>query len=365
MMKDESEKKFKILQRCVIILTVIAVGAVFIIARDFFYPLFLGIMLSYLIYPVAKFLEPKIGHSGAAILLSILMSVVVTIGFMFFFYQQFSVFLDDFPLFQEQAINNLTAVQNYISEKTSFSFNSDDWLKTKISESLKAQQDYIGDFLNATTATLVALGVQPVYVFFMLYYRHNFRKFLFQITQKKDHPVLRKILFEITSVTKNYVSGIFIVVLILCFTNSLGLMIIGVEYFILLGIISAIFNLIPYFGTLIGGAVPLLYTLISPNPSDAIGVIILFMIIQILENNILTPTITGGRVAVNPFFTIISIIFGGFAWGIPGMFLSVPILGILKVVSENIPPLKPIAYILSFKNNKEPDSPNEPASTSL
>src|SRR5690606_7107453 len=64
-------------------------------------------------------------------------------------------------------------------------------------------------------------------------------------------------------------------------------------------------------------------------------------------------------------FTIISIIFGGFAWGIPGMFLSVPILGILKVVSENIPPLKPIAYILSFKNNKQPDSPNEPASTSL
>src|SRR5690606_42082490 len=101
------------------------------------YPQFLGIMLSYLIYPVAKFLEPKIGHSGAAILLSILMSVVVTIGFMFFLYQQFSVFLDDFLLFQEQAINNLTAVQNYISEKTSFSFNSDDWLKTKISESLK------------------------------------------------------------------------------------------------------------------------------------------------------------------------------------------------------------------------------------
>ncbi|HLW19600.1 MAG TPA: AI-2E family transporter [Cyclobacteriaceae bacterium] len=355
-MKTESEKNFKLLVRCVLILTVMAVLAIFIVARSFFYPILLGVMLSYLIYPLAKFFEPKIGHSGVSILFSILISLGATLGFIFLFYQQFSIFLDDFPLFQEQAFDNLTAVQNYISEKTSLSFSSDDWLKSRISEGLKAQQDFIGDIFNATTATLVALGVQPVYIFFMLYYRHNFRKFLFQVTQKKDHSVLKKILFEITSVTKNYVSGIFLVVLILCFTNSIGLMIIGVEYFILLGIISAIFNLIPYFGTLIGGAVPLLYTFVSPDPSDAIGVIILFLIIQVLENNVLTPTITGGRVAVNPFFTIISIIFGGFVWGIPGMFLSVPLMGIFKVVCQNITPLKPIAFLLSFKKSSEQKS---------
>src|SRR5690554_403156 len=116
-MKNNFDKKFKILQRCILILTIIAVGTVFVVGRDFFYPVLLGVMLSYLLYPLAKFFEPKIGHSGVSILLSIFVSVIVTVGFIFFFYSQFSIFLDEFPHFQEQAVSNLAAVQNYISEK--------------------------------------------------------------------------------------------------------------------------------------------------------------------------------------------------------------------------------------------------------
>src|SRR5690606_24033922 len=213
------------------------------------------------------------------------------------------------------------------------------------------QENFLTQIFNATTGTLVALGVQPVYIFFMLYYRHHFRQFLFQVVNEKDHGVLVKILQEITSVTKNYVTGIFIVVLILCVLNSIGLFIIGVQYALFLGIIAALFNFIPYFGTLIGGAVPLLYTFVSPDPSNALGVIILFLIIQVLENNFLTPNITGGRVAISPIFTIFAIILGGFACVVPGMFLSVPYLGIFEVVCQNCPSLTPIAVLLSSRSN--------------
>lgn len=340
----------KVLQRSVLVLTLLFFGATVIIGRDFIYPICLAILLSYLIYPMVKFFEKHIKYSNLATLTSVLIAVVVAFGFIFFLSQQLSTFIDDFPVFQDQAISNLTSLQKYISERSSFSFSSDYWMKNQLTHLLQAQENFIGEIFNATTATLVAMGVQPVYIFFMLYYRHHFRKFLFQITKKKDHDTLRKILFEITSVTKNYVSGIFIVVLILCFLNTLGLMIIGVKYAVLLGIVSAIMNFIPYFGTLIGGSIPLLYTLVSPEPSKALGVIILFLIIQVTENNILTPTITGGRVAINPLFTIFAIILGGLAWGIPGMFLSVPFLGMFKVVCNNIKPLKPLAFLLSSRN---------------
>ena len=346
-MDNVDNSRLKILQRSVLALAIITGGAVVVVARDFIYPVCLGVLLSYLVYPLAKFFEKKIKHRGAATLISVLIAVIVFIGFFFLLYQQASIFIDDFPQFQDQAITNITDIQNYISQRTPFSFNSDDWLKDRITSMFEAQENFISQLFSATTATLVALGVQPVYIFFMLYYRHHFRNFLFQITNKKDHGVLQTILLEITSVTKNYVTGIFIVVLILCVINSLGLWIVGIQYALLLGIISAIFNFIPYFGTLIGGAVPFLFALVSPDPSDAIGVVILFIIVQFLENNVLTPNITGGRVAINPLFTIFAIILGGLAWGIPGMLLSVPFLGIFKVVCQNVPVLQPIAFVLS------------------
>lgn len=343
----------KIISYSVLVLAVIACGAVLVIGRDFIYPICLAIINSYLIFPLVKFFEKKVRYSGVAIFASIIIAVIVSIGISFFLYQQFSVFINDFPQFQDQALMNLTEAQNYISEKSSFSFQSDDWLKNQISNLLKAQENFIVQVFSATTATLVALGVQPVYVFFMLYYRHHFRDFLFQITPQKGYGTLKTILNEISLVTNNYVTGIFIVVIILCFINSIGLMIVGIEYAIFFGIMSAFVNLIPYFGTLIGGSIPLLYTLVSPEPSNAIGVIILFIIVQVLENNILTPNITGGRVAINPLFTIFSIILGGLVWGIPGMFLSVPFLGIFKIVCENVKVLHPISFLLSSKNSSK------------
>ena len=352
-MNKTFDPSFKILLRAALVLTMIACAAVFIFAREFFYPIFLAVLLSYLLYPVAKFFQKFLRHEGLSIVISILLLLAVFVAIFFLLYQQATVFLADLPEFEEQALLNLKSIQDYITQTTPLTIDSDDWLKNQIANLLEAQENFFGQIFNATTATMVALGVQPVYIFFLLYYRNHFKQFIFQITQPKDHPTLRKIIVEIASVTKNYVSGIFIVVLILCFINSIGLMIVGIEYALLLGIISAFFNFIPYFGTLIGGAIPLVYALVSPDPSDAIGVVILFIIVQFLENNVLTPNITGGRVAISPLFTIFAIILGGITWGIPGMLLSVPFLGIFKVICENVQPLQPVAFLLSSRESME------------
>lgn len=340
------------MQRSVLVITLILFGALVVIGRSFIYPICFAILFSYLIYPLAKFLEKILKHRGAAILLSVLLAIAVFVGFFLFMYRQFSTFLSDFPDFKEQAINNLAYIQNNFSVKSGISFSSDEWLKDQISRILEEQENFFTQIFNATTGTLVALGIQPVYIFFMLYYRHHFKHFLLQVVKENNHAVLEKILVEIKSITKNYVTGIFIVVLILCVFNSVGLLIIGIEYALFFGIVSALMNFIPYFGTLIGGSIPLLYTLVSPHPSDALWVVILFLGIQLLENNILTPHITGGRVTINPLFTIFAIILGGLCWGIPGMFISVPFLGIFKVVCQNVKPLKPIAFLLSSYMNQ-------------
>jgi predicted PurR-regulated permease PerM len=103
--------------------------------------------------------------------------------------------------------------------------------------------------------------------------------------------------------------------------TSIGLYFIGVKYFILLGVITGILNLVPYFGILIAGVLTILSSLTdSPEVSLVLGVIIVNIIVQIIGNNILVPLIINTKVQINAFVSIVGIIIGGQIAGIAGMF---------------------------------------------
>ncbi len=334
-------------QWALITLALIAISVVVIIGRGFIYPICLAILFSYLIYPVANFLERYIKNRAIATLISVLLAVAVLVGLIMFLFSQISYFIENSSSVVEQARANIKSLENYLNNNTPITFNAKNGLDDSLKNMVAGGNESMKKIINSTTGTLVHLGLQPVYIFFMLSYRDHFKEFLYKITDQNNHDRVKSILSDVSSITKSYVSGVFIVVLILCVLNSIGLMIVGIQYAIMFGILSALMNFIPYFGTLIGGAFPLLYTLASDEPRNAFGVLILFVIIQFTENNILTPNITGGRVAINPLFTIFIIIIGGMVWGIPGMFISVPFLGMFKVVCEHVESLKPIAFVIS------------------
>lgn len=319
-----------------------------IAGREFLYPVFLAVLFAYLLYPLAEFLEKWRFPRGLAAFISVIAGMAVIGGAIYYFYQQLIVFVEDFPDLKGQASRNLDELQKEIDELTGNGQNaSEGWLRGRVSGLINNSGDLLNTIFTATTGTIVKMGLQPVFVFFILYYRDRFKKFTYMVSGEERRQKVAVILGEISQITKNYISGVFIVVFILCFVNSFGLMIVGVEYAVMFGILSATMNFIPYFGTLIGGAFPLAFTLVSDDPGDAVGVIILFMIIQFTENNLLTPNITGGRVAINPLFTILIIIAGGMIWGIPGMFMSVPYAGMAKVLFNHTSELRPVAFVIS------------------
>lgn len=344
-------KNISLIYKAFIVLVLIAISTVLVIGRDFIYPVCLAILFSFLIYPFSNWLEKKIKSRAVATLLSVLLGVILLSGALLFMYEQIKFLLNDSALLAEHANENLLSLQSYIANHTPISFSSQKGLDQILKNLVSSGNNQAKQILNATSGTLVGLGLQPVYIYFILYYRDSFKKFIYEINKNENHERIGVILDEISQVTKNYISGIFIVVIILCFLNTFGLMIVGIKYALLFGVFSAIMNFIPYFGTLIGGAIPLAYTLVSDEPKNALGVLVLFLIIQFTENNILTPNITGGRVAINPLFTIFVIIIGGMAWGLPGMFISVPFLGMFKVVCEHIEPLKPFSNLISAKSD--------------
>ena len=333
---------------------IIAFIVVASVGRNFLYPLVIGVLFSYLLFPISNLLEKKRIPRPLAIIISILFVISVIGGILFFLYNRVTFFLADLQSIKENASVSLEIIQNKVETIFGVSVGSQkQWMRDNINKLLETGAGNIQSALSATTSTIFAFGILPVYVFFMTFYRNKFRNFVLMVTLPGKHEATKKVMDQISDVTRKYVGGIVAVVLILCVLNSFGLWIVGIKYAIMFGILSALMNLIPYFGTLIGATIPLTFTLLSGTPEKAIGVLILFIIIQFTENNILTPNITGGSVQINPFFTIIGIVFGGMLWGIPGMLVAVPLLGTLKIIFENVNTLHPYAFLMGVSGPRK------------
>ena len=316
---------------------IIALFVILVQARNFIYPILLGVLMAYLLLPIAAYLEKIKIPRPLAIIFSILFGMAIIGGVVFFLYNRVTFFLEDIPTLRMNAQINIDNVLTKVENNFGVSVEIQKrWLRQNINDIFEGGTGNILSTFSATTSTIFAIGVMPVYVFFMLFYRNKFRNFVLMVTGKGSHEKAKQVLEQISNVTQRYVGGVVTVVLILCILNSVGLMIIGIKYAIMFGILSALMNLIPYFGTLIGGTIPLTFTLFSDTPEKALAIVILYIVIGFIDHNILTPNITGGSVQINPFFTILGLVVGAYIWGIPGMLLAVPVLGTVKIVFENI-----------------------------
>lgn len=348
-------RRYELVKRATvyILFFIVAIYAL-IKAQSFLVPVFLAVLFSYLLYPMGSFLEKKGVPRIASNLICIFLAIGILVGIIRFFAGQFAGFAEDFPEMKEQAIKNLTSIQEWVSSTFGVSEES---VRTWISDSINGLADSAGVFktaFKATSRTIVTVGLMPVYIFFMLYYRNKFHKFIIRLAPDDEQERTEDILYKVNLVAKKYITGVFIVVLILSVLNSVGLSIIGLKYPVLLGVTAALFNFIPYFGTLIGAILPILFSmLVMDSLSYTLWVIIFFLIIQFTENNILTPNITGGSVRLNPFVTILSLIVASMIWGVAGMFMIVPILAMFRIFCEHVPYLKPIGFLLSDRGAGE------------
>jgi predicted PurR-regulated permease PerM len=325
-------------------------------AKLFLYPIVFALLIAYLLYPLANFLEKKHFPRILAILSSIFLALLIVIIVFSFLYMKLTNMFDDSIALNKVANENIESLLNYINNTFGIENKRiEDFLKQIVNQFFSAAGGGFNKVFSATAGTIFRILILPVYVFLFLFYRTKFAYFILKIAGKKNKANTIKILRDISTVAPHYLGGVAIVVLILCLLNSLGLYIIGVKYFILLGIISAFFNFIPYFGTLMGGAVPLLFVLLATEEplTYAFRVVILFIIIQFTENNILTPNIVGGYVKINPFFVIIGLVFGALVWGIPGMIVIVPVLAVARIIFKNEPSLEPYAFLLGPSGTKQ------------
>ncbi|GAB5408196.1 MAG: hypothetical protein BalsKO_05610 [Balneolaceae bacterium] len=270
-------------------------------------------------------------------------------GILFITFKLFGSLSNDWPQLKSQLGGNLNWVQNTVSDILGISIEQ----QNNIIKTAGLSRDYFGPIIEAGKNTILALALIPVYTFLLLFYRDKFRDFISMKVKKENEKNAQEIIEKAAEIVPKYLKGLVVVCVLLIGLNTLGFYFIGVEYPLLLGLVAAIFNLIPYLGTVLGYGVVALIVFGIQSPAIAGAVIIQFFIIQFIENNILTPNITGSYVRINPLVIIFSLIAGGLIWGLPGMFLVIPSLGILKIFCESIDSLKPYAFLIGTQGTEK------------
>ncbi len=351
-----SEKRFFMAQRMTYsLLAIILLIYGLIVIRNFLYPIAFGFLIAYLIYPSANWLEKKDFPRIFASLITILGALVILAGLLLFAYNRILPVAGDLPRLAENGIANLSQMIAGIGEYFGFDRSDTEALiKDQASTVLQSGTEYFQALFSATTSTIVAFGLLPVYIFLFLYYRTKFMYFLFKVAGRPHRMKVVSILREMKTIMVRYMSGVIVVVFILFFINSLGLWLIGIKHPIALGVTAAIFNFIPYFGTLLGGLVPFLFALlIEGNLVLSFRVVLLFIVIQFIENNLLTPNIVGGNVKISPFFIITGLVAASMIWGIPGMLLIVPTLAVIRIIFSHIDFMRPYAFLLGEEGTQK------------
>jgi putative heme transporter len=311
-------------------------------------PLAFAAIISILLNPVVvRFETWKIGRIFSIILVLFLITVVFS-GILTLITYRAAEFSNKLPETTEKLKSTLAEGAFAIEKFSGISQERQmEYVKNGIENSFEAGGEFLSSMTEAATGTITVLFLLPIFIFFMLYYREMYKTFLQKVFERSHNSEIDKVVLRVQDVTQNYLVGLFTVLGIMAVLNSIGLLIVGIDYAIPFAIFASMLAIIPFVGAILGALPAVIYaflfydTLLLPLMVAAV-----FTVVQLLESSFLTPRIIGSKVSINPFMAIIVLLLGANVWGIAGMILSIPLIGIMRVGFSQVPELKPYGYIL-------------------
>jgi len=245
---------------------------------------------------------------------------------------------------KEKLLQLVEKVQATISER----FNVDVVKQKKVLEEAGAGlKPLIGSTAGTLMNSLASMILLPVYAFLFLFYKTLLLNFLYEVFAEENFREVGVVLKQTKGAIQSYMYGLMVEALIVAILNSAALLILGVKYWVLLGVLGAILNILPFIGGIVSVALPVLIATITKDGFHTqLLVIIAYAVIQFIDNHFLVPYIVSSKVKINALISIVFVLLGGAVWGVSGMFLSIPFAGILKIIFDRVEELKPWGKLL-------------------
>ncbi|RYE20495.1 MAG: AI-2E family transporter [Sphingobacteriaceae bacterium] len=333
-----------------VLFTIISIGFLIIEGKQILCPLVFSMLFSLLLLPVGKFLEERFHfkRSTASILAVLLMLTVITL-ILYLVGSQVADLLTDWPNIKAQL--NLTFYHILDWVKANYHVDNSRQLNLVHSATGKitsgASTAAIGITLLTASQVLLFWVFVIIDTFFLLFYRRLLLQFLVAIFSKENAIAVFEVVERIKYIISKYILGLMLEMMIVSSVCCTVFLIGGLKYALLLGLITGLFNIIPYVGI---ATALFISTLITLSSGVALGKVILvvatIVIMHLIDSNVLLPMIVGSKVRINALITILGVVLGEMLWGIPGMFLSIPVIAILKIIFDRVESLQPWGLLL-------------------
>lgn len=332
------------LKSTVILFGLILTTYVLINLRAILVPFSFALIIAILLNPLVNRFNRHGISKVFSIILGMLIAVVVFSGILYFLSSQIMGFGENFGLLKEKLISILHNLQGWVQQKFGVAMTKQIQL---VNEALDSSKSMVGKTIGTALGTLTVIFIVPVYIFLLLFYKTLILNFLYEIFAEENSRKVAEVLNQTKTAIQSYMVGLLLEALIVAVLNSTALLILGVPYAILLGVIGALLNMLPYIGGIIAIALPVLMATVTKDGySTQLGIVGAYAVIQFVDNNLLVPRIVSSKVQINALFSIIVVLLGGALWGVSGMFLSIPTVAILKIIFDRVDDLKPWGKLL-------------------
>jgi predicted PurR-regulated permease PerM len=323
-------------KRAIELIGLFVFGTIVVSGNTIIMPLLMAFFFSLVLLPVFRFFRKLQVPEVIAVFLPILLLTIIVALIIWLFSSQVGALVDDFPQIQRTVAKHLDDLSIWISR--SFGYSPADQVKF-INEQSKKLFSSLGSVLSGAAGSLsgiiIFIGLLPVYIYFIMLYRNLFIKFILMWFKKEQYQNVEEAIRQTEKMVKSYLVGLLIQITYIIVLLGGALWLFGIQNALLIGIIFAFLNLVPYLGALIGNILGVLLTLASSNSIVEVLIVLgAITAVQFLDNNILMPRIVGSQVKINPLVSIVGIILGGVMAGLSGMFLAMPVLSILKIVFD-------------------------------
>lgn len=343
---DQKELQFPLYVKAPLVLLGLALVVFTLhIAADLIFPLFFAAIFAIMLHPVEQWLLRRKVPPLLAIALTVVLGVAALLALLYFIYLEATQLSGQLPMFKAKLFHTAQVVEQWLNARFGITNQK---LMGYLNEAGSRAAGLAGGTLTAVSGLLVVATLLPVYIFLLFLYQQRLVTFLTQVFSGRHAGTgVADVLHESKAAIQSYMIGLLIEGGIVAVLNVGALLALGIPYALLLGVLGALLNFIPYVGGLAAIALPVLMAFATKDGLGyPAGVVAVYVVIQFVDNHFLIPRIVASKIKVNALVAIVGVLVGNAVGGVAGMFLALPVIAILKIICDRIESLRPWGLLL-------------------
>jgi predicted PurR-regulated permease PerM len=309
-------------------------------ARPTVAPLLIALVVVYLLNPIVTALErrgtPRVAGAAVVYLLFIALVALVLSVIAPLIGRQVAAVADDFPAYVADAQDQVRRLGERFGQRWEPNLDADrvsQWLsETGNRQTVTRYLTGLRSFTTSLLHALVVLVLGPIMAFYLLVDLPRLQRGALAMIPPRSRDDMRELGDDIGRTVGGFFRGQLLVALFVGIASSVGLYLIHLPFWLLVGIVAGLFNLVPLIGPFIGGGLAVVIALLSGKPVTALLAVVVLTVVQQIDNHLISPNVMGRTVRLHPVVVMLALLLGATVGGLFGMLVVVPLVGVAKIV---------------------------------